>query len=545
MRSESRLLHILLLWQLASGVHSAAQPHIFMVVVDDFGWGDIGYHGARLPTGESLTPGMDALTRSGVELNRHYVHMTCTPTRSSLQSGRLPIHVITQLADPCDKNGAIPRNMTGVASHLQRAGYATHQVGKWDAGMVTPTHTPKGRGYDTSLGYFGHGNWMWTESEWEGSHSGASSFPPRPALVDLWDTDRPARSLNGTVYEELIFRDRMLDILHSHNVSQPLFLQYDSKVAHYPLETPPGYQEMFASIEQVNRRVYFAMVRFLDDLLRNVTDTMKSLGMWENTLMVLTSDNGGYVLAEEGDCNTTTGTSGAGSTDWGHGDACFNGETGASNYPLRGGKYTMFEGGIRANAFASGGFLPEAVRGTVSQEMIHVADWYATFCGLAGVSPVDTVAAASGLPPIDSLDMWPVLSGMNGTSPRETILVEPNLLVHRQWKYIKGGVAAAGNARGGPVYPNATTAEDPVSAHVLKCPSAGCLFDVVSDPYEERNVVSEHPDVVAEMQQLMEEQTATIWSAPHGIDPRCREAAHSRYQGFLGPWEELPGGYGI
>lgn len=97
------------------------------------------------------TPTISALVREGVELHRHYAHMICTPSRSSLQTGRLPVHLITQLADPCDKAGAIPRNMTGLAEQLQRAGYATHQVGKWDAGMSTPRHTPHGRGFDTSL----------------------------------------------------------------------------------------------------------------------------------------------------------------------------------------------------------------------------------------------------------------------------------------------------------------------------------------------------------------------------------------------------------
>ena len=70
------------------------------------------------------------LVKEGVELNRHYVHVMCTPTRASFQSGRLPIHVLTQLSSPCDRNGAIPRNMTGIAAQLKAAGYKTHQVGK-------------------------------------------------------------------------------------------------------------------------------------------------------------------------------------------------------------------------------------------------------------------------------------------------------------------------------------------------------------------------------------------------------------------------------
>merc|ERR1719401_1097513 len=85
----------------------------------------------------------------------------------------------------------IPRNMTGMAEHMKRAGYATHQVGKWDAGMATPDHTPHGRGYDTSLGYFHHSNDYWTER-----------YPYKGDVgvyVDMWDTDGPASGLNGSL----------------------------------------------------------------------------------------------------------------------------------------------------------------------------------------------------------------------------------------------------------------------------------------------------------------------------------------------------------
>ncbi|KAJ9446660.1 hypothetical protein DIPPA_60792 [Diplonema papillatum] len=526
----------LILGMVACG--SSPSPNIFMVLVDDFGWGDIGYHGAKLSSGESLTPTLDALVAEGIELNRHYVHMMCTPTRSSFQSGRLPIHVTTELVGQCDINGAIPRNITGIAAQLKLAGYETHQVGKWDCGMTTPHHTPQGRGYDTSLNYFGHGNWMWTEATWLGSYNNKSEIPP-PTIIDFWNTDSPAKTLNGTGYEEYIFKDRMFDILNNHNKSRPLFLQYDSKVAHYPLESPPAWQEKFSSIEQVNRRVYWSMVSFLDDQLNAIVTRMKELDLWNNTLMVLSSDNGGYTKAEDGRCNTTSGSNGENSTDWGHSAACFNGETGASNYPLRGGKYTVFEGGIRVNAFVSGGFVPESQRGSKIGEMMHITDWYTTFCALAGVSAEDPWAKESGLPGIDGYNMWPLLSGENATSPRDTILVDNQLLVHKQWKYIAPDTLCYGNARGGPSYPNASTATDPIYSHTLQCPSIGCLFDVVNDPHEYSDVASQNPQVVQMMSELMAEQVKTIWTAPHGNDPQCQETAISKYGGFFGPWKEI------
>ena len=172
------------------------------------------------------------------------------------------------------------------------------------------------------------------------------------------------------------------------------------------------------------------MVSVLDDQLANITGTMRQLGMWENTLMVFTSDNGGYVHGPHGPCNTTLPSSDGRneeerpSSDVGHGTTCFNGEAGPNNWPLRGGKYSGFEGGIRVPAFATGGFLPAEVRGSKLEGLMHIVDWYRTLTqGIAGLDPTDHWAASSGLPPIDSLDMWPMLSGSNLTSPRESILV--------------------------------------------------------------------------------------------------------------------------
>ena len=82
--------------------------------------------------------------------------------------------------------------------------------------MAYPESTPKGRGYDTSLNYFGHGNWMWSQSEWGGSEDHQMDIP-NTTIVDFWDTDKPAKTLNGTGSEEDLFRDRIVNILHDHH----------------------------------------------------------------------------------------------------------------------------------------------------------------------------------------------------------------------------------------------------------------------------------------------------------------------------------------
>jgi arylsulfatase B len=125
---------------IVQSIHASAAvalPNIFMLLIDDYGWANIGYHNKN--STEIITPNLDALAASGVILNRHYVHKFCSPTRSALQSGRSPIHVnvlnspINQ-HNPKDTIGGyqgIPRNMTGIAEKLKTAGYSTHMTGKW------------------------------------------------------------------------------------------------------------------------------------------------------------------------------------------------------------------------------------------------------------------------------------------------------------------------------------------------------------------------------------------------------------------------------
>lgn len=94
-------------------------------------------------------------------------------------------------------------------------------------------------------------------------------------------------------------------------------------------------------------------------------------------------------------------------------------------------------------------------------------------------------------------------------------------------------------AHGGPHYPNASTATDPIDRHSFKCPARGCLYNVVKDPREEDEASSRYPHVVATMMAELKRQSKTIWSQPHRDSPKCKKAAWELYNGFYGPFEEV------
>ena len=192
---------------------------------------------------------------------------------------------------------------------------------------------------------------------------------------------------------------------------------------------------------------------------------------------------------------------------------------------------------------------------------MHVADFYATYCGLAGGSPAfctsDAPANASGLPPIDSLDMcadslggricshdppaalhlqhppppprWPLLSGATSVSPRTEVAVDivgnHLALVRGDYKLITGNQVGAGWCGG--TYPNASSvgpAVNPYDQH-LACGTSGCLFDVASDPTEQHDVASAHPDIVASMMARLVELAPSYYSNDEvGVDVAACDA---------------------
>merc|ERR1719450_869853 len=153
---------------------------------------------------------------------------------------------------------------------------------------------------------------------------------------------------------------------------------------HAPQEVPSKYSDMYAK-HFVDFKIMNGMASISDEVFANLTVALKARGMWNDTLIIMTSDNGGP----------------AGLLSSGHS---------GNNFPLRGGKTNLFEGGVRVVASLGGGFIPTSIRGKTFDGYMHAADWYPTICGLAGINASDPNPFAPEIPNIDGFDLWPYIS---------------------------------------------------------------------------------------------------------------------------------------
>jgi arylsulfatase B len=537
---------------------AALRPHIVFVMVDDWGWANVGFHAQGQPNSKEIqTPNIDAVAAEGLVLDRHYAFRFCSPSRSAFHTGRNPIHVNVlndpigdvNRSDPISGFSGIPRNMTGIAQKLADAGYNTVMAGKWHVGLATPDHTPQGRGFASSLAYLDGANDYWNSLVVGGTAAASTQgFCPLPLnLTDLWKDSGPAYGMNnswacsqdnqapGCVYEDELFTNFAINAINNNPSGTPLFLYFAPHSVHAPLEVPDAQLAKFSFINNTDRQRYSAMVNLMDSYVGEVIRALKAQGMWDTTLLVISSDNGGPIYLSSDPDTILTGA--------------------ANNWPLRGGKISNWEGGIRVNALVGGGALPAARRNQTETGLIGMEDWYATFCALAGTDPTDDRAAAAGLPPIDSLNMWELLSGTNLTSPRSEVILGSALPFpgdRTGYTIVQGLINSDGfkiligqvdqDTWTGPLYPNASSFPYQDNTHYCGDPNppfnnGTCLFNVFDDPTEHDDIAAQNPDIVKQMGERLAAIQATVFS-PHRGQPillAC-EVSEKEYHGFVGPF---------
>jgi len=371
---------------------------------------------------------------------------------------------------------ALPLELRTMADHLKEAGYATHMVGKWHLGLTSWEHTPLERGFDSFYGYLNGEEDYYTHTTWA------------DGVVDLRDGCDIVRDKNGT-YSSKMFMDRAISILKEHDKSNPLFLYLALQSVHAPRQTPPGWENAYTEIDDKVQRVMARMVSAMDESIGLVVDALKEVGMWEDTLLFFASDNGGPTFE------------------------------GNSNFPLRGGKWTMWQGGVHVPAFIVHGTRGILARGTEFPYLGHHMDVLPTLLGAAGVSP-----EGKGF---DGKNLWPYFTGRQDWKELEARMLVLNVdqaypelgeepewsgyagIHNLHWKLVLGhpgfpdGVcwAPQGNEsmRGLGVCDESNLRRAPE----LQDRTKPYLFNLKEDPSELYNLASEKPEIVASMQELL------------------------------------------
>ena len=431
--SPRALLAALLLPWLAC---AAPKPDIVFLLIDDLGYADCGFNGGK----QILTPNIDRLAKAGAVLEHFYVQPVCSPTRSTLLTGRYPTRTgVYSIVSPHAPWG-LPLAERTLADALKQAGYATEIVGKWHLGEFKPEYQPLARGFDHHYGhYFGMLDYFTHE---------------RGGELDWYRDGKP---LKETGYTTHLLRDEACRVIDRQPKDKPLFLYVPFNGVHGPFQVPEPYLKPYPDLKN-NRQKLAGMLAAVDEAVGKIEDALRKAGRLENTLIVFSGDNGG---PPPGD-----------------------------NTPLRDHKGSIFEGGVHAAAFACWpGQIPAGQR---VREPMHMVDWYPTLIKLGGGSLEQKL-------PIDGLDVWPTLT-KGAPTPHDAILCVstqgPATAAVRmgEWKLI---VSGNGDADGG-ADDGAAKAKNKGKKATGKY-EAVALYHLTEDPSETKNLAATQPDRVKAM----------------------------------------------
>ncbi len=326
------------------------RPNIVILLADDLGWADVGFHQSEIHT-----PNIDALAAQGTQMDRFYSFPVCSPTRSALMTGRSPMrlgvayHVIRPWL-----NYGLPSGEHLMPQSFQSAGYQTAITGKWHLGHSEAKFLPHARGFDHA---YGHVN-------------GAIDYFEHTRDGGL-DWHRNGKSVVEKGYTTDLLAAEASRFIKERDKTRPFFLYAPFNAPHTPLQAPAALIDKYAHIGDKQRRTFAAMVDGLDSGIGRILSTLEQEGIGRNTIVLFFSDNGGPVAQA------------------------------ARNTPLRGAKGSTWEGGIRVPAVIR---WPGVVKpGAKSRQVMTAWDVFPTLAAAAGVKP-------GNAKPFDGRNLWPQIA---------------------------------------------------------------------------------------------------------------------------------------
>ena len=426
------------------------RPNIIVFMTDDQGYGDLSCMG----TTDFLTPHIDELATTGARFTNWYSNSpVCSPSRASLLTGRYPGNagVRAILAGHRKATGLTPEAPT-IATAVRDLGYQPAMVGKWHLGLDEKCR-PNQNGFDYFYGfmagcidYYSHVfYWCMADGHTDPTH-------------DLWENDHEFYD-NGRYFTEMV-SEKAVEKIREMNESDAPFMMYVAYNApHYPMHAPRKYLDRFPHLPW-DRRIMAAMLSAVDDGVGQITDELKRLGIYEDTIIFFQSDNG---PSRE-------------SRNWmdGRGDPYYGGLPGG----LKGHKFSLFEGGIRVpGIFSWPGHIPA---GQVIDEPCAAMDVFPTLLSIAGGDPAKYE--------LDGLDISDVLMN-GGKTPHEEIYWEMEMqtaIRQGNYKLVLDGQLIEGEPPQDPVF----------------------LSDLSVDPSETTNLAAQYPELTEELK-----EKALAWRA--------------------------------
>ena len=422
---------------------AAKRPNLIFILCDDLGYGDLSCFGGK----KIDTPHLDSLAKEGMRLTQFYAaSAVCTPTRVSCMTGRYPLRY-NCLTVQFDREHHLPPGMSTLPRLLKEGGYTTLHVGKWNLGGINQKHCaariagkpeipgPLQDGFDYYLD-------VW---EGPGIHFELCDRNVfyRQGPQHMVRNDRPAEPSDRWL-TDCLTDDAVAQIGKHHNSGRPLFLNLWYCSPHTPIEPPPEPHLSKYKDRGENRQDcwYRAMVSSLDANVGRLVAKLKELGIYENTLIFFTSDNGPLHPGSPG--------------------------------PFTGGKADLHEGGLRMPTIAvwPGHIAP----GSTSDALTHTNDVLPTFCAAGGVKVPEEAK-------VDGIDVLPVLTEGKSTADRGTLFWQMNLF---KWATQPGGKPEP--------YATEVARSGKWKLLAADCKPLG-LYDLEADPRESTDLSDKHPEI--------------------------------------------------
>lgn len=425
------------------------KPNFIIIFTDDQGYGDLGIFGHP----SIKTPNLDQMAMEGQKWTNFYVAANvCTPSRSALMTGRLPVRTgiysnKRRVLFP-DSDGGLPASENTIATLLKTSGYATKAIGKWHLGHL-PAYLPTSHGFDS---YFGipYSNDMDRINDVEAKEAFANpkyQYFNVPLMRDTEIVERPADQ--NTITKR--YTEEAIEYI-KENREKPFFIYLAHSLPHVPL---------FASKDFLgtsDRGLYGDVIEEIDWSVGEIVKTLKKEGLDQNTYVIFTSDNGPWLVYKE---------------------------QGGSSGGLFGGKGTSYEGGVRVPTIIWG---PGNVKPGVVNQIGSTLDLLPTLCSLSDTQkPDDRI--------YDGYDLSSVLKG-DFKSPREEMFYYHG---DRLFAVRKGDYKLYFYQNNPLGYPEKIEKLDTFQ-----------LFHLSHDPSERFDIAAENPEIIAEIEVLVKEHRATM-----------------------------------